>query len=533
MDDVTQLAAWQALDAARRATPALKDMFRDDPERFAKFSVRLPGLLADFSKNPVTDEVRHLLVRLAEEAGLDEKRRAFFAGENVNSTEDRPALHMALRAPAQSVLKAGGQNVVPEVHQTLNRMRSFAEAVRSGAWHGHGGQEITDIVNIGIGGSHLGPQLATEALSFYHHPRLSCHYVSNADASDLARVLARLSPESTLFIVASKTFTTAETMLNAHIARDWVLSHYKGDMEAVSRHFAAASTNGAAVRDFGIAAHNMFPFADWVGGRYSVWSAIGLSTMIMAGPERFSDMLAGANEMDAHFRTAPFEANLPVMLALIGIWHRNFMGYAAQAVIPYHAVLRRLPAYLQQLDMESNGKSVTKGGHPVATATGPLVFGEPGTDAQHVFFQWLHQGTDIAPVDFVAAVDTEFETPPQQKMLLANLLAQAEALMEGNGETAAHKHHPGNRPSTILLFDRLDAQSLGMLMALYEHKVFVQGAIWNVNSFDQWGVNLGKAMAKTLELEMEAGVAGPHDSSTRGLLTHIIAKTGERLQEAA
>lgn len=524
MQDVTKLPAWQALAACKPALPPLKDLFAADPRRFEKFSITLPGLLADFSKHPVTEEVRDLLVQLAHEAGLDEQRRDFLSGAPVNVTENRPALHVALRAPAHSALQVAGKNIMPEVQQNLLKMRIFAEAVRNGEWRGHSGRMITDIVNIGIGGSHLGPQLATEALSRYHHPRLTCHYVSNADASDLGRTLRRLSPETTLFIVASKTFTTSETMQNASLARDWLAGHFKGDKASVAAHFVAASTNGDAVRDFGIGIRNMFPFQDWVGGRYSLWSAVGLSTLVMIGPQKFQELLAGAHDMDAHFRDAPFAQNLPVMLALIGIWHRNFLGHAAQAVIPYHSLLRRLPSYLQQLDMESNGKSATRDGSTPSVKTGPIIFGEPGTDAQHIFFQWLHQGPDIVPVDFVAAIETAYEKPAQQNMLLANFLAQSEGLLLGRDDPSLHRRYDGNRPSTTLLLDRLDPHALGMLLALYEHKVFVQGAIWGINSFDQFGVELGKTLARTLEKEIEQASVGLHDSSTRGLLQHVVSR---------
>jgi glucose-6-phosphate isomerase len=526
MVSITELPSWTALGAQRREMAlSLKDMFAGDPGRFEKLSVALPGVLADFSKNIVTDKIMELLLSLADESGVARARDDFFAGKKVNVTENRSALHMALRAPANGNMYVDGRNVIQDVQDTLVKMRAFANAVREGEWRGYGGKEITDIVNIGIGGSSLGPQLVTEALSGYHHPRLTAHFLSNVDASDLARVLKHLPPETTLFIVASKTFTTAETMQNAHISKNWLLAHYGGDQKAVAAHFVAASTNAPAVQDFGIAIENMFPFQDWVGGRFSVWSSIGLSTMVMAGPDHFHEFLAGANDIDGHFRTAPFARNIPVIMALIGLWYRNFMDYPAHAVIPYHALLRRLPAFLQQLEMESNGKSVTSTGLAASVKTGALIFGEPGTDAQHIFFQWLHQSTDIIPVDFIAAINTTYDTPKQKNMRLANFLAQSEALMVGRGDDLGpHRRFPGNRPSTTLLFDELTPRSMGMLLALYEHKVFVQGALWGINSFDQWGVELGKILAVNLEDEMQKGVPGRHDGSTLGLFQRILSR---------
>jgi glucose-6-phosphate isomerase len=524
VNDVTTLAAWQVLEAHRHETTfLLKSLFAGDKDRFNKFSHHLPGMLVDLSKNLITEKTKGLLLALAEESGLVQARQDLFGGEKINSTEKRAVLHTALRAAADTAISNDGRNVVPDVHATLKNMGRFAEAVRSGKWRGHSGKEITDIVNIGIGGSYLGPQLATEALSGFHHSRLTCHYVSNVEASDLGRVLKKVSPETTLFIIASKTFTTAETMLNARIARDWIINHYKEDRHAVGAHFAAASTNTAAVKDFGIAAENMFPFEDWVGGRYSVWSAIGLSTMIMIGEENFHGLLNGARAMDDHFKNAPLDQNVPVLMAMIGIWYRNFMNYPAYAVIPYNSLLRRLPAYLQQLDMESNGKSVTRKGLPVTAKTGPLVFGEPGTDAQHSFFQWLHQGTDVVPADFIAALKTTYDTPEQRNMLLANFLAQTEALMNGREDNVeTHRHYPGNRPTTTILLDVIDPHSIGMLLALYEHKIFVQGIVWSINSFDQWGVELGKILAKPLEDEILKNKPANHDASTLGLLDYIV-----------
>jgi glucose-6-phosphate isomerase len=513
MTDITRYPHWQKLQNHRPAP--LKQLFANDPGRFEKLAVRLPGLLADFSKNAVDAETISLLCGLARDAGLEQYRDAMFAGDKINVTEDRAVLHTALRAsPA-----------LPEVAGVLAQMKKFTDAVRDGAWAGRSGHPITDIINIGIGGSSLGPQLVTQALAHFHHPRLSCHFVANVEASDLARTLARVNPETTLFIVASKTFTTAETMQNARIAREWLLAHYNGDTTAVAKHFVAASTNAAAVAEFGIAPDNMFPFRDWVGGRYSVWSAIGLSLMLMTGAENFGQFLSGARLVDDHFKTAPLDKNVPVLMALIGLWYRNFSGYPAYAVIPYHSALGRLPAFLQQLDMESNGKAVTRDGKPVAAATGPIVFGEPGTDAQHSFFQWLHQSPDIVPVDFIAAVRTPAGNVQQQNMLLGNSLAQSEALMQGrDGGAEPHRHFTGNRPSTTFLLDELTPQTLGMLLALYEQKVFVQGVLWGINSFDQWGVELGKVLAKALESEIAAGTPAAHDASTLGLMAYISEK---------
>jgi len=523
----TKLKAWQNLapHQAQMAKTTLKELFAADPARFEKLSLMLPGMLVDFSKHLATTETLHMLALLAKEAGVETLRDAMLKGERINTSENRPVLHTALRAPKDAVIMVDGKNVVPEVHKVLDAMYAFAAKVRDGSWKGYGGKQITDIVNIGIGGSYLGPQMATAALSHTHHKRLTAHFAANVEASDLERILNALNPETALFIIASKTFTTAETMQNAHIARDWLLAHYKGDEKAVARHFVAASTNTEGVKKFGIAPDNMFPFWDWVGGRYSVWSAIGLSVMLLTGPENFAEFLAGAHDMDRHFAEAPLEANAPVIMALLGLWYRNFFNHPAYGVIPYHACLGRLPAFLQQLDMESNGKSVTREGERVTAPTGPMIFGEPGTDAQHSFFQWLHQGTDVVPLDFIAAATTTYGNADQQAMLLANILAQSEALMTGKENTAEpHRNFTGNRPTTTILLDALTPRSLGALIALYEHKVFVQGAIWGIDSFDQWGVELGKVLAKTLEGEIKSGKPGEHDSSTLGLLKYIAGR---------
>lgn len=508
------LASWKKLEkhAAAIKSLRLEDEFVRDPARFDALSHRLPGLLADFSKNLVTSETIGLLTGLLAESNFEPLRRAMIAGEKINLTDGRAVLHTALRRPLPP----------PEVHEVLERAYQFSDTLRNGAWLGHGGAVITDIVHVGIGGSTLGARLAVEALAKYHHPRLKCHFVANVEASDLARTLDRINPETALFIIASKSFTTVEVMQNAEIARDWVLDHYKGDRKAIGRHFVAASTNLAAVEAFGIAPENMFPFWDWVGGRWSVWSAIGLCVMIMAGRDSFRDFLAGAHAMDEHFLNAPAAENIPVLMGLIGLWYRNFLNLPAYAVSPYHSGLARMPAWLQQIDMESNGKCVTREGKPVDVATGPAVFGEPGTDAQHSFFQWLHQGTDIVPCDFIAAVKTPYGNAEQQNMLLANCLAQSEALMTGKKDAAApHKNFPGNRPSTTFLIRELTPGTLGMLMAMYEHKVFVQGAIWNINSYDQYGVELGKVLAQNIGDELNGGKTGTHDASTLGLMEYI------------
>lgn len=522
MTDITQTPAWQALAAHRDALRGtqISRLFAEDPDRFNRFSIPLPGILVDYAKNGVTDDTLRLLEDLARAAGVEQQRDAMFAGKAINTTEDRAVLHTALRGGADA-----GDAIARDVRDTLQRMKRFAEDLHSGAWKGYTGRDITDIVNIGIGGSSLGPELAVRALAHCHHPRLRAHFVANVEASALASALAGLDPETTLFIVVSKTFTTSETMRNARVAREWLLAHFKND-DAVRRHIVAATANNAAAEMFGIGAENIFPFRDWVGGRYSLWSAAGLSVISMTGAAHFDALLAGAAEMDAHFKTAPLARNLPVVLGMIGIWHRNFCGYGAKAVIPYHAALARLPAYLQQLDMESNGKTVTRDGAPVAAATGPLVFGEAGTDAQHSFFQWLHQSPDVVPVDFIAAVKTPYGSKEQQAALLSNCLAQSAALMSGRDNAAEpHRHFAGNRPSTTILLDELSPRTLGLLLALYEHIVFVQGAVWQINSFDQWGVELGKALAQRLESDFaRPAAASSHDSSTGGLMAFIRKK---------
>lgn len=551
-------ASYQALQlhAKTASTWQLRDLFDANPDRFAHMSLEAAGIFLDFSKNRLTQETLQHLLELAQERGVAKQRDAMFAGEKINHTEKRAVLHTALRAPRSQACQVDGQDVANDVHQVLSRMKDFSEHVRSGTWLGHTGKPITDVVNIGIGGSDLGPKMVVQALRSYTHLRLRMHFVSNVDGHDLDAVLSQVNAETTLFIIASKTFTTLETMLNAQTARTWFL-HYANNGDgndgtaALARHFVAVSTNQAAIEAFGIAAENMFPFWDWVGGRYSIWSAVGLAAMIAIGHGYFSDFLAGAHEMDQHFQQAPLAQNLPVLLALIGIWNRNFLGFGALSIAAYHQDLARFPAYLQQLDMESNGKRVTKSGDSVEVASCPLIWGDCGTNGQHAYFQLLHQGTDITPIDFIAALNPSHEYFEQHKALLANCFAQSEALMRGktadevradlvrdlaadlplsasNEEQISalvpHKTFPGNRPSNTLLLDRLTPQALGALIALYEHKTFVQGVIWDVNSFDQWGVELGKVLAKSIQHEL-TGASNPtaHDSSTNGLIARTKA----------
>ena len=535
---IEQSAAWKALEKHVPEVPPMRQMFEGDPGRFERFSVSGAGLFLDYSKNRITERTVALLLDLAREAGVAGRMRAMFAGERINTTENRAVLHTALRRNADEPLVLDGEEVVAEVHRVLAQMDSFTERVRSGEWKGYKGGRITDVVNIGIGGSDLGPRMVTEALGFYRHPELNFHFVSNIDGTHIARVLDAVRPESTLFIIASKTFTTQETLTNAHTARDWFLAGGAGEGD-VARHFVALSTNEPAVSAFGIDPANMFAFWDWVGGRYSLWSCIGLPIALAVGMERFRELLAGARDMDEHFRTAPFEANIPVLLALLGVWYRNFLGFESHAVLPYDQYLALLPAYLQQADMESNGKGVTLDGRPVAHATGPILWGEPGTNGQHAFYQLLHQGTTVVPCDFLAAVNPLHDIGEHHTILLANFLAQTEALMRGRtleeaeGELASlpeekraalapHKAFPGNRPTNSILYDRLTPRALGSLIAMYEHKIFAQGAIWGINSYDQMGVELGKQLAGVILPELKGGAAAEHDASTRGLLRYCL-----------
>ena len=516
----------------------MRDWFAHDPGRFSKFSLRFGELLLDYSKNRITEETMELLQNLAREQEVSRWIERMFAGEHINGTENRAVLHVALRNRANRPIEVDGEDVRAPVNAVLAHMRVFSDAVRDGSWRGYSGLPITDVVNIGIGGSDLGPQMVCTALKPYGG-RLRAHFVSNVDGSQISDTLAELDPATTLFIVASKTFTTQETLVNAHAARAWLLAA-TGDEGAVARHFVAVSTNAGAVRAFGIDTTNMFEFWDWVGGRYSLWSAVGLSIALYIGMDQFEALLAGAHAMDEHFRTTPLEQNLPVILALLGIWYRNFFGAASHAILPYDQHLQRLPAYLQQADMESNGKAVTRDGQPVEYQTGPVIWGEPGTNGQHAFYQMIHQGTQLIPADFLAAVEAHHSHEEHQRILLCNFLAQPEALLQGKPEAVVraeleaqglsgaalegllpHKVFPGNRPSNAILYRRLDPETLGVLIALYEHKIFVQGVIWEINSFDQWGVELGKQLASTLLRELESGAPGEaHDASTLGLLAH-------------
>ncbi|MFB9246174.1 glucose-6-phosphate isomerase [Massilia antarctica] len=535
---LTSTASFQALEthAIEAEDWQLRGLFAADPQRFPKLTVDAAGLFLDYSKNRLDGRTLELLVDLAQERGVETQRDAMFAGERINLTERRAVLHTALRAPRGTALVVDGQDVNADVHAVLDRVRIFTDAVRAGTWLGHSGKPITDIVNIGIGGSDLGPKMVCLALRQYAHPRLTMHFVSNVDGHDMDAALGKVNPETTLFIIASKTFTTTETMMNAQTARAWFLQHAPED--ALARHFVAVSTNTEAIKTFGIDPANMFPFWDWVGGRYSVWSAIGLSVALCVGFGHFSDLLAGAHAMDQHFQQAPLASNMPVLLALVGFWNRQFLGCASVSIAPYHQDLNRFPAYLQQLDMESNGKRVTKGGQPVDTPTCPVIWGDCGTNGQHAYFQLLHQGSDVTPIDFIAALRPAHELENHHAALLANCFAQSEAFMRGKTidevrvdlqsqglslaeieALAPHKTFPGNRPSNTILMEYLKPYTLGALIALYEHKTFVQGVIWDVNSFDQWGVELGKVLAKKIEAEL-TGEPQPelHDSSTNGLI---------------
>jgi len=522
----------------------MRELFERDPGRFERFSAEGAGLFLDYSKNRITDTTMGLLFELAREADVAGRMEAMFSGQRINATENRAVLHVALRADKTESILVDGVNVVEQVHRVLDQMEGFTDRVRSGAWKGCTGEPITDVVNIGIGGSDLGPRMVTAALDFYRQPSLNFHFVSNIDGTHVAQVLGRVRPESTLFIIASKTFTTQETLTNAHTARDWFLRSGAGESD-VAKHFVALSTNEQAVRAFGIDPANMFAFWDWVGGRYSLWSAIGLPIALAVGMENFRELLAGARDMDRHFCTTPFARNIPVLLALLGVWYRNFQGFEAHAVLPYDQYLALLPAYLQQADMESNGKGVTVKGQPVTYATGPILWGEPGTNGQHAFYQLLHQGTTVVPCDFLVAVNPLHAIGEHHAILLANFLAQTEALMRGRTRDEAqrelaglapearaaltpHKTFPGNRPSNSLLYDRLTPRALGSLIAMYEHKIFVQGVVWGINSFDQMGVELGKQLAGVILPELRGERAAVHDASTSGLLRRCLDRRDPR-----
>ncbi len=534
----TQRPAWQALSSHQQEIKDLhlRTLFADDAKRGERMVVEAAGLLLDYSKNRITDQTLRLLLDLAGQSGLRERIDAMFRGDKINVTENRAVLHTALRAPRDARILVDGHDVVPDVHRVLDRMAEFADRVRDGTWRGHTGKPIRNVVNIGIGGSDLGPMMAYEALKRFAKPELTLGFVSNVDGTDFVETTRHLDPEETLFIVASKTFTTLETMTNARSARAWSLN-VLGDEAAIAKHFVAVSTNADEVTKFGIDTANMFEFWDWVGGRYSYNSAIGLSLMVAVGPANFRAMLAGMHAMDEHFRTAPFEANLPVLLGLIGIWYNNFFGAQTQAVLPYSQYLWRLSAYLQQLDMESDGKHVDLEGRHVDCQTGPIVWGQPGTNGQHAFYQLIHQGTKLIPCDFIGFCQALDPLGDHQDLLMANVLAQTEALAFGKTaeEVAAegvspaqvpHRTFEGNRPSNTILADRLSPEILGTLIAMYEHKVFTQGTVWHINSFDQWGVELGKVLAGRIipELQDEAEPKLAHDSSTNSLIRRYRAR---------
>ena len=529
--DPTASPAWRALTAHRDAIAAthLRQLFATDPGRGERLTLTAAGVHLDYSKHRVTDETLRLLVELAGQSGLRARIDAMFAGEKINETERRAVLHVALRAPRGAEIRVDGEDVVPGVHAVLDAMSAFADRVRGGEWRGHTGRRIRNVVNIGIGGSDLGPVMAYEALRHYSAREMNFRFVSNVDGTDFAESVRDLDPAETLFVVASKTFTTLETMTNARTARAWSIAGLGGDPAAVAKHFVAVSTNAEEVAKFGIDTANMFGFWDWVGGRYSMDSAIGLSTMLAIGPDAFREMLAGFHEMDEHFRHAPFERNLPVLMGLLALWYNDFFGAQTVAVLPYDQYLKRFPAYLQQLTMESNGKRVRLDGAPVGCDTGPIYWGEPGTNGQHSFYQLIHQGTRLVPCDFILFAQTLNPLGVHHDLLAANVFAQGEAL--AFGKTAEelraegvpewlvpHRTFPGNRPSSTLLLERLTPAALGRLVALYEHAVFVQGVVWGINPFDQWGVELGKVLAKRIEPELVPGVDPCHDSSTNALI---------------
>ena len=541
MSQLTESPEWKALESHHAAVSSrqMRDLFRDDPQRFDHFSLKFEDILLDYSKNRVTGETMDLLRKLARAADLPRWIERMFTGEKINVTEDRAVLHIALRNRSNTPIVVDGKDVMPAINGVLKHMREFCEAVRGGRWTGYTGRAITDIVNIGIGGSDLGPVMVTEALKPYGSSKLRVHFVSNVDGTHIAEAVKELNPETTLFIIASKTFTTQETLTNAHSARDWFLKS-ANDEKAVAKHFVALSTNAKEVAAFGIDTRNMFEFWDWVGGRYSLWSAIGLSIALYIGMDHFEELLEGAHAMDCHFRTAPFDQNLPVTLALIGLWYNNFFNAQTEAILPYDQYMHRFSAYFQQGDMESNGKSVTRDGQLVDYQTGPVLWGEPGTNGQHAFYQLIHQGTKLIPCDFLAPIQSQNPLGDHHRILLSNFFAQTEALMKGkteaevrtelqagglNGEglekLVPHKVFEGNRPTNSILFQKLTPRTLGSLIAMYEHKIFTQGILWRINSFDQWGVELGKQLAKAILPELEnAGAVTTHDSSTNGLIAY-------------
>ncbi|GAA5183846.1 glucose-6-phosphate isomerase [Niveibacterium umoris] len=535
----TSTLAWKALDqhAGQWSAKHLREVFKADPARAQRYVADACGIQLDYSKNRINDETLELLLQLASETGVAARRDAMFSGAKINNTENRAVLHVALRNRSNTPIVVEGADVMPDVNEVLERMFAFADKVRAGEWKGRTGAAITDVVNIGIGGSDLGPLMVCEALKPYGHDTIKMHFVSNVDGAQIAQTLRKVNPETTLFIIASKTFTTIETLTNAHSARDWFLA--SGASEAdIAKHFVAVSTNAAAVSKFGISTDNMFGFWDWVGGRYSLWSAIGLPIVLSIGPDNFKALLAGAHAMDEHFRTAPAEKNLPMLLGLLGVWYANFLGSPSVVIAPYNQNLHRLPAYLQQLDMESNGKGVRNEGDKVDYKTGPIIWGEPGINGQHAYFQLLHQGTHLIPLDFILALEQSDMDPKHHAVLIASCFAQSAALMRGKtpdevraeldkagvtGERAEmlvkHRTFDGNRPSNMMLLDKLDPAHLGALIALYEHKVFVQGAIWGINSYDQWGVELGKQLASGIERALKGGGGElDYDASTQRLI---------------
>jgi glucose-6-phosphate isomerase len=533
VEPLTNRTAWRTLQTHYQQIREvhLRNLFADDPQRGERMTADAAGIFLDYSKNRITDETLRLLMNVAEESGLRARIDAMFRGDKINVTEKRAVLHVALRAPQGTSILVDGENVVPQVHAVLEQMADFSNRVRSGEWKGHTGKRIRSVINIGIGGSDLGPVMAYEALKHYSDRSMTFRFVSNVDGTDLSEAVRDLDPAETLFIVSSKTFTTLETMTNAHSARAWSMAGLGGDLKSVAKHFVAVSTNAAEGAKFGIDTGNMFGFWDWVGGRYSMDSAIGLSTMLAIGPDNFRAMLDGFHQMDEHFRTTPFERNLPVLMGLLTLWYTDFFGAETVAVLPYEQYLKRFPAYLQQLTMESNGKHVTLEGKEVAYSTSPIYWGEPGTNGQHSFYQLIHQGTRLIPCDFIAFGQALNPLGPHHDMLLANVCAQSEALAfgktpdqvkaEGTADwLVPHRVFTGNRPSNTILADRLTPENLGKLVALYEHSVFTQGAIWNINSFDQWGVELGKALAQRIipEIESQTEPALGHDSSTNALI---------------
>jgi len=552
MSELAKSPAWKALEAHYQEMKEkhMRDLFKQDPSRFGKFSLRFNEILLDYSKNRITEKTVALLVDLAIQADVTGWREKMFSGEKINFTENRAVLHVALRNRSNRPIHVDGKDVMPAINAVLEQMGRFCDTVRQGKWKGYTGKAITDIVNIGIGGSDLGPVMVTEALKPYGKPGLTPHFVSNIDGTHLAETLKGLDAETTLFIIASKTFTTQETLTNAHSARDWFLRR-AGNEAAIAKHFVAVSTNAEEVSRFGIDTKHMFEFWDWVGGRYSLWSAIGLAIALYIGMKNFESMLAGAHEMDEHFRTAPLDKNMPVILALLGIWYNNFFGAQTHAILPYDQYLHRFPAYFQQGDMESNGKRVNRQGDLVGYSTGPIVWGEPGTNGQHAFYQLIHQGSKLVPADFLAPINSQNPLGRHHEILLSNFFAQTEALMKGKTKDEAraeilaggmdpeaaerllpHKIFEGNRPTNSILFNKLDPKTLGALVALYEHKIFVQGIVWNINSYDQWGVELGKQLAKAIlpELDSDAPVAS-HDSSTNGLINYCKGYRREQVPE--